>query len=92
MDPLAEDSLGKLALTREGLRERNRLVLEACMGVCPVVLTQGGGYSSTPTASVQAHIDVVTLACHLSHPVGSLPWRDAYPIADDHPLWPLHTP
>ncbi|CAM9476896.1 unnamed protein product [Scytosiphon promiscuus] len=45
VDPLEHDRLGRLNLTREGLRLRNRLVYETSLsrGI-PTVLTMGGGY------------------------------------------------
>lgn len=44
-DPYRGDRLGRLALSREGLQERDRRVFDACRarGV-PVVMTMGGGY------------------------------------------------
>lgn len=56
VDPLAQDSLGRLLLTHEGLRARDRMVLEAARdrGI-PVVLTLGGGYAKPVEASVEAH-------------------------------------
>jgi len=57
VDPLAEDTLGRLSLTHTGLEERDTFVLEATRrsGV-PVVVTLGGGYSRPLEASVRAHI------------------------------------
>ncbi|CAM9811934.1 unnamed protein product [Ectocarpus sp. 8 AP-2014] len=45
VDPLEHDRLGRLSLTREGLRLRNRLVYDTALarGI-PTVLTMGGGY------------------------------------------------
>ena len=59
VDALAEDRLGNLSLTHEGLRERNRIVFEFCRrhGL-PVVVCMGGGYSRPISASVRAHCDV----------------------------------
>jgi acetoin utilization deacetylase AcuC-like enzyme len=57
VDPLAEDTLGRLALTHAGLEARDTFVLEAARrsGV-PVVVTLGGGYARPLEASVRAHI------------------------------------
>ena len=57
VDPLAEDSLGRLALTHQGLEARDTFVLEAARrsGV-PVVVTLGGGYARPLEATVRAHI------------------------------------
>jgi len=56
VDPLAQDALGRLRLTHEGLRARDRMVLTAARdrGI-PVVLTLGGGYARPLDASVEAH-------------------------------------
>ncbi len=57
VDALAEDALGRLSMTHEGLRARDRMVLEAawCRGM-PVVLTLGGGYAKPLSATVDAHV------------------------------------
>ena len=56
VDPLEEDSLGRLSLTQEGLRRRDRLVLEAARArALPIVLTLGGGYAKPVSLSVAAH-------------------------------------
>ena len=54
--PLKEDSLGRLALTKEGLMERDRFVLSECKsrGI-PISLGLGGGYSKPVTHSVEAY-------------------------------------
>jgi acetoin utilization deacetylase AcuC-like enzyme len=57
VDPLAEDSLGRLALTHDGLEARDTFVLEAARRAgAPVVVTLGGGYSRPLGATVRAHI------------------------------------
>lgn len=56
VDPLAEDKLGKLDLTFEGLKERDRRVLSfAKSHRIPVSLALGGGYSDPIDASVAAY-------------------------------------
>ncbi|MCS6988671.1 MAG: histone deacetylase [Chloroherpetonaceae bacterium] len=57
VDPLKEDALGRLALTLEGLQERDRLVLKACRkhGI-PVSLALGGGYAQPIDLTVEAHV------------------------------------
>lgn len=59
VDALREDKLGKLAMTHEGLSQRNRMVLEACRDHrIPVVVCMGGGYSLPIEHSVRAHAQV----------------------------------
>lgn len=57
VDPLAEDALGRLSLSHAGMRERDRLVLEAAWhrGL-PLVLTLGGGYAKPIAATLEAHV------------------------------------
>jgi acetoin utilization deacetylase AcuC-like enzyme len=56
VDALAGDKLGRLALTHAGLRERDRLVMEACArnGI-PLVVTLGGGYAEPIALTATAH-------------------------------------
>src|ERR1700736_115310 len=57
VDPLREDVLGRLDLTLEGLRLRDRIVLSAARARgLPVVLTLGGGYLKASELSVAAHL------------------------------------
>jgi acetoin utilization deacetylase AcuC-like enzyme len=63
VDPLAEDTLGRMSLTHAGMRERDRLVLEAAWhrGL-PLVLTLGGGYAKPITATLEAHVGTYEMA------------------------------
>jgi acetoin utilization deacetylase AcuC-like enzyme len=56
VDPLDSDSLGRLALSMEGLRERDRMVFELVrQGGWPVAVTLGGGYSNPIIRTAEAH-------------------------------------
>lgn len=44
VDPHVSDRLGRLALSDEGLLERDSYVLETCLPMAPVVGVTGGGY------------------------------------------------
>ena len=46
VDPHAEDRLGRLALSDEGLATRDAYVLETCLPYAPVVGVVGGGYDN----------------------------------------------
>ncbi|MGZ3428113.1 MAG: histone deacetylase family protein, partial [Polyangia bacterium] len=63
VDPLAEDTLGRLALTHQGLMARDRMVLAACRarGV-PVSLSLGGGYARPIGLSVEAYVNTYRVA------------------------------
>ncbi len=55
-DPFEGDRLGRLAVSKEGLETRDRMVFEACRsrGI-PVVVVMGGGYASPIEDSVEIH-------------------------------------
>ncbi|MCS7211265.1 MAG: histone deacetylase [Chloroherpetonaceae bacterium] len=57
VDPLKEDTLGRLALSHDGLMQRDRLVLSECRrrGI-PVSLALGGGYAKPIDLTVEAHV------------------------------------
>ena len=61
VDGLEADALGKLNVSREGMRQRNRLVFEAAeaFGV-PLVVFMGGGYAKPIDASLDAFYDLFT--------------------------------
>jgi acetoin utilization deacetylase AcuC-like enzyme len=63
VDSLASDRLGRLSMTEEGLKERDRAVLGACRTAgIPVVVTLGGGYSEPIELTVEAHANTFRLA------------------------------
>ncbi|CAA9293104.1 MAG: Deacetylases, including yeast histone deacetylase and acetoin utilization protein [uncultured Gemmatimonadaceae bacterium] len=62
-DPHEGDRLGRLALTFDGLRRRDRLVLESCRDVgIPVCLTIAGGYGRDVKDTVAVHVNTVRIA------------------------------
>lgn len=65
-DPLAEDRLGRLSLTHDGLMARDRLVLETfkARGV-PVAIAIGGGYAEPISASVAAYANTFRVAADI---------------------------
>ena len=66
VDLLATDKLGKLSLTKEGCKERDRLVLEHCKAAnIPVQISMGGGYSPQIKDIVDAHCNTFKLALDL---------------------------
>jgi acetoin utilization deacetylase AcuC-like enzyme len=66
VDALAGDRLGRLALTHEGLRARDRLVFESCRtsGV-PVAITLGGGYAEPVSRTAEAHANTFRTAAEV---------------------------
>jgi acetoin utilization deacetylase AcuC-like enzyme len=62
-DPFAEDELGNLRLTFDGLSRRDRLVLEAARGRgIPLAVTLGGGYAPRVEDTVAIHVETIRLA------------------------------
>ncbi len=63
VDILETDKLGKLSVSREGCKERDRIVLQAAKqsGV-PLVASMGGGYSTDFRDIIEAHANTFRLA------------------------------
>ena len=65
-DPYEDDQLGGLALSKEGLRERDRIVLSACTDAgLPVVVLLAGGYARHVEDTVDIHYATFTEASAL---------------------------
>lgn len=63
VDILDTDKLGKLSVSRNGCKERDKFVLEEChKNRVPVVVNMGGGYSEKITDIVEAHCNTFRLA------------------------------
>lgn len=62
-DPYCEDQLGGLSLTKEGLRQRDRLVFEESRrrGI-PVAITLAGGYARRVEDTVRIHVNTILAA------------------------------
>ncbi|WP_299884695.1 histone deacetylase [uncultured Lacinutrix sp.] len=66
VDIIASDKLGKLSLTVEGCKSRDRFVLEICKSYnIPVMCSMGGGYSPDIKTIVNAHANTYRLAQEL---------------------------
>lgn len=63
VDVLETDKLGKLSLTIDGCKERDRFVLQTCHDYnIPVMCSMGGGYSPVIKVIVNAHANTFRLA------------------------------
>jgi acetoin utilization deacetylase AcuC-like enzyme len=63
VDILETDQLGKLDISREGCKQRDRLVLEiAHRNKIPIVASMGGGYSRDFRDIIEAHANTYRLA------------------------------
>jgi acetoin utilization deacetylase AcuC-like enzyme len=68
VDPAQGDRYGRLALSDDGIRRRDRHVLQACLDRrLPVVITLAGGYAGTPERTAELHAivfrEAVALLC-----------------------------
>jgi acetoin utilization deacetylase AcuC-like enzyme len=62
-DPYEDDQLGHTKLTKEGLRERDRVVLSAVRGAAvPVVIVLAGGYARQLADTVDIHAATLDVA------------------------------
>src|SRR2546429_4228029 len=62
-DPYCEDQLGGLALTKEGLKQRDRQIFEeARRRRIPVVTTLAGGYARRVEDTVRIHVNTILAA------------------------------
>jgi len=65
-DPFAGDTFGRLALSKEGLAERDRLVLRYCQAAgVPVAVTMAGGYARQVQDIVDVHFRTVQIAAEM---------------------------
>jgi acetoin utilization deacetylase AcuC-like enzyme len=65
-DPFVGDRLGRLSVTKAGLAERDRIVLERCRerGI-PVAITMAGGYAHNVVDTVDVHFQSIRRAADL---------------------------
>lgn len=65
-DPYVGDTLGRLALTKEGLARRDELVFATCAAAgVPVAVAMAGGYARAVADTVAIHVQTVRLAAQL---------------------------
>lgn len=66
-DPFIDDRLGRLALTKRGLLERDRMVFTACeLAGLPVAVAMAGGYARNIDDSVDIHYATIETAAWFS--------------------------
>lgn len=67
-DPFENDKLGRLKVTKPGLAERDRLVLDACRERdIPVAVTMAGGYAREVYDTVDIHFQSISAAAKMAH-------------------------
>jgi acetoin utilization deacetylase AcuC-like enzyme len=65
-DPFEGDRLGRISVTKSGLAERDRMVLEACRDCgIPVAVTMAGGYARNVEDTVEVHFQSIKRAADL---------------------------
>lgn len=63
VDVLATDKLGRIAMSREGCKLRDQMVLQSCKNAnIPMAISMGGGYSPEIKDIVEAHCNTFRLA------------------------------
>lgn len=66
VDVIWSDKLGRLSLSLQGCRERDRFVLETCKkNGLPVAISMGGGYSERLAHIIEAHANTYRVAQEL---------------------------
>lgn len=71
-DPFAGDRLGRLALTKPGLAERDRLVFDACQALgLAVAIVMGGGYAKQVEDTVDIHLQTIRQAAERAKQTGT---------------------
>jgi acetoin utilization deacetylase AcuC-like enzyme len=66
VDGLAEDRLGRLRLSLEGLKARDRMVFEfSRSSKIPIVVTLGGGYADPISLTAEAHANTFRVAAEV---------------------------
>jgi acetoin utilization deacetylase AcuC-like enzyme len=68
-DPYEGDRLGRLSLSIDGLRRRDRFVFDACRArAIPIVVTMSGGYAPDVNAIVTIHCNTIREAVRACQP------------------------
>lgn len=66
-DPFYEDRLGRMAVTKEGLLRRDRMVFDFCLAAgLPVAVVMGGGYAKNVEDVVDIHFRTIQLAAQMN--------------------------
>ena len=65
-DPFHQDRFGRLGMTKEGLAERDRLVLGACRDAgVPTAVAMAGGYARDTEDTVDIHVRTIRTAAEM---------------------------
>lgn len=65
-DPWREDRFGRLGMSKEGLAERDRMVLAACRAAgVPVAVAMAGGYARDTEDTVDIHVRTIRVCAEM---------------------------
>ena len=66
VDIIESDKLGRLSVTKEGCKERDKFVFQTCKSNnIPVAVSMGGGYSPKISDIIDAHANTFRMALDL---------------------------
>ena len=66
-DPYKGDRLGRLGVSKDSLKTRDRMVLRACRNAgVPVAVVMSGGYASPISDTVDVHFNTVRVAAEFA--------------------------
>jgi acetoin utilization deacetylase AcuC-like enzyme len=72
-DPWREDRFGRLGMSKEGLAERDRMVLGACRAAgVPVAVAMAGGYARDTEDTVDIHVRTIRTCVEM--------WAEGHPL------------
>jgi acetoin utilization deacetylase AcuC-like enzyme len=78
-DPFVGDRLGRLALTKTGLAQRDQMVLNACWSAgLPTAVVMAGGYAKNFIDTVDIHYQTISIAARMARQPQP-GWRQAKP-------------
>jgi acetoin utilization deacetylase AcuC-like enzyme len=79
-DPWREDRFGRLGMSKEGLLERDRLVVMACRDAgIPVAVAMAGGYARDTEDTVDIHVRTIALCARMWAAVCEAPAAVPFP-------------
>ena len=77
-DPYSGNTLGRLAISKTGLAERDRFVFRTCYEKkLPVTVVMSGGYARKLQNTVEIHAETIRTAAHFDRKSESRVWGDA---------------
>jgi acetoin utilization deacetylase AcuC-like enzyme len=66
-DPFVGDRLGRMAVSKQGLAQRDRLVLGLCLQrSSPLAIVMGGGYAKSVDDTVEIHLETIRIAAQFA--------------------------